>query len=152
MQWTPHATVATIVEDRERFLLVHEEADGKPVYNQPAGHLEDRETLAAAAVRETLEETRWEIRLSAVVGVYLYRSPANGITYLRTCYAAVPVREHTDRTLDPGIIEAVWLTFGEIQGLDERGLLRSPMVMRSIGDYVAGRNHPLDVVQAVGEF
>lgn len=149
MQWTPHATVATIVEDQERFLLVREKDEGRVVYNQPAGHLEEGESIAAAALRETLEETRWEVHLSALVGIYLYRSPHNGVTYLRTCFAAVPVREHTDRDIDPGILEAVWLEFDAIRELGEQGLLRSPMVLRSIGDYLAGHNHPLDLVQSI---
>lgn len=40
MSWHPHVTVATIVEDQGRFLLVEEQADGREVLNQPAGHLE----------------------------------------------------------------------------------------------------------------
>ncbi|WMR35883.1 NUDIX domain-containing protein, partial [Metapseudomonas otitidis] len=57
MTWQPHITVATVVEDQGRFLLVEEEADGRAVLNQPAGHLEADETLPQAALRETLEET-----------------------------------------------------------------------------------------------
>jgi 8-oxo-dGTP pyrophosphatase MutT (NUDIX family) len=31
------------------------------VLNQPAGHLDPNETLTEAAVRETLEETGWDV-------------------------------------------------------------------------------------------
>ena len=72
MSWHPHVTVATIVEDQGRFLLVEEQADGREVLNQPAGHLEPAESLLEAALRETLEETGWEVELSAVTGIYLY--------------------------------------------------------------------------------
>ena len=57
MRFTPHLTVATIVEDNGRFLMVEELADGQAVFNQPAGHLEADESLIQAALRETLEET-----------------------------------------------------------------------------------------------
>ena len=69
MTWQPHITVATIVEDQGRFLLVEEEADGRAVFNQPAGHLEANETLLEAALRETFEETGWEVELTAVTGM-----------------------------------------------------------------------------------
>ena len=38
--WKPNAVVAAIVEHEGRFLFVEEEADGRVVFNQPAGHLE----------------------------------------------------------------------------------------------------------------
>ena len=59
MRFTPHVTVATIIEDNGRFLMVEELAEGRAVFNQPAGHLEADESLIQAALRETLEETGW---------------------------------------------------------------------------------------------
>ncbi len=60
--WTPRVTVATVIEREGRYLLVEErdKSTGKLVYNQPAGHLEQGESLAQAALRETREETGWE--------------------------------------------------------------------------------------------
>lgn len=144
MNWAPHVTVATIVERAGRFLLVYEEADGKQVYNQPAGHLDPHETLQEAAIRETLEETAWHVRLTGVVGVNLYEAPTNGITYVRTTFIAEAVSQDTERSLDAGIIEAVWLTYEEI--LERRAQLRSPMTLQIIDEYRAGRRFPLAVI------
>jgi len=144
MTWAPHVTVATIVERDQRFLLVYEEADGKQVYNQPAGHLEPNETLPQAAVRETLEETGWQVRLTGVVGVNLYTAPSNGVTYCRTTFIAEPIVQDLSRALDTGIIEAVWLTYEEI--LARREQLRSPMTLQIIEEYIAGRRFPLNVI------
>jgi len=44
-RWTPHVTVATLVEKDDKFLLVREQPDGKIVYNQPAGHLDEGEGI-----------------------------------------------------------------------------------------------------------
>ena len=44
MQWKPNVTVAAIVENDGRFLLVEEDADNAIVINQPAGHLEKNES------------------------------------------------------------------------------------------------------------
>lgn len=144
MSWAPHVTVATIIEKDNRYLMVYEEADGKKVFNQPAGHLDPNETLAEAAIRETLEETGWSIRLTGVVGVNLYTAPSNGITYFRTTFIGEAVDFDAGRPLDHGIIEAVWLTYEEL--LERKGELRSPMTLQIIEDYRAGRRFPLSVV------
>ena len=143
MDWSPRLTVATIVEREGHFLLVEEYADGAElVYNQPAGHLDEHETLAAAAIRETLEETAWEIQIDAVVGVYYWTHP-KGDTFVRTCFAGTALRHHPDQALDRGIQRALWLTRAEIAALEPR--LRSPMVLRCLDDYRAGKRLPLDV-------
>jgi ADP-ribose pyrophosphatase YjhB (NUDIX family) len=79
--WLPHVTVGAIVEREGQFLLVEEMVDGKLVLNQPAGHLEPDETLLQAVQRETLEETSWHFEPQALVGVYRWTHPTNGVTY-----------------------------------------------------------------------
>ena len=86
MDWKPHITVATIVEDNGRFLMVEELKSGRTVLNQPAGHLDPNETLTEAAIRETLEETGWDVQPTGVLGIYLYTAPSNGVTYQRVCF------------------------------------------------------------------
>ncbi|MFC5694608.1 NUDIX hydrolase [Pseudomonas sp. GCM10022186] len=145
MTWQPHITVATVVEDQGRFLLVEEEAGGRAVFNQPAGHLEADETLLQAALRETLEETGWEVELTAVTGIYLYTAPSNGVTYQRVCFAARPLRHHPERPLDDGIIGPRWLTRDEL--LAEKDRWRSHLVLRCIDDYLAGERFPLSLIR-----
>lgn len=144
MTWAPHVTVATIVEREGRYLLVYEEADGKKVYNQPAGHLEPNENLLEAAVRETLEETGWTVNPTALVSVSLYEAPSNGVTYLRTTFIAEVVSFDSSYELDTGIIEAVWLSYEEI--LARREQLRSPMTLQVIDEYRKGKRFPLTIL------
>jgi len=144
MVWAPHVTVASLIEQDNRYLLVYEEANGRNVYNQPAGHLEPNETLAEAAIRETLEETAYSIKLTGVVGVNLYTAPSNNITYFRTTFTADVISHDPNRRLDKGIIDAVWLTYEEIVARKDQ--LRSPMTLQIIEDYRAGRRFPLEVV------
>ena len=145
MRFTPHVTVATVVEDQGRFLLVEELAGGQAVLNQPAGHLEADESLIAAALRETLEETGWEVELTAVTGIYLYTAPSNGVTYQRVCFAAKPLRHLPDSPLDEGIIGPRWLTREELATQPERW--RSELVLRCIDDYLAGERHALSLIR-----
>ncbi|MBD9501119.1 NUDIX hydrolase [Pseudomonas sp. BGr12] len=146
MRWLAHVTVATIVEDQGRFLLVEEmSADKKQVFNQPAGHLEANETLLEAAVRETLEETGWDVELTAVTGIYLYTAPSNGVTYQRVCFAARPLRHHPERDLDDGILGARWMTRDELAAQPDRW--RSHLVLRCIDDYLTGEHFPLALIR-----
>lgn len=144
MTWAPHVTVATIVEQDGRYLMVYEEAEGKNVYNQPAGHLEPNENLVAAAIRETLEETGWTVTPTALVGINLYEAPSNGVTYLRTTFMADAVSFDADRELDTGIIAAVWLSYDEI--VARCAQLRSPMTLQVIDDCRAGKRFSLDLL------
>ena len=145
MTWHPHITVATVVEVEGRFLMVEESKGGRLVLNQPAGHLEPGETLRQAAIRETLEETGWDVALQGLVGVYLYTAPSNGVTYQRVCFAAQPIRHHPERRLDEGIVRAVWLTRDELAVQPERW--RSELILRCIDDYLAGPIFDLAVVR-----
>ncbi|MCP8465866.1 NUDIX hydrolase [Pseudomonas sp. ZM23] len=146
MRWLAHVTVATIVEDQGRFLLVEEiSADNKPVFNQPAGHLEANESLIEAAMRETLEETGWDVELTAVTGIYLYTAPSNGVTYQRICFSARPLRHHPERALDDGILGAHWLTRDELA--TQPGRWRSHLVLRCIDDYLEGERFPLSLIR-----
>ncbi|OHE83417.1 MAG: NUDIX hydrolase [Lysobacterales bacterium RIFOXYD1_FULL_69_11] len=148
--WQPDVTVATVVVLDGRLLMVEETVGGQRVLNQPAGHLEPDESLQDAACRETLEETGWEVRLTGFVGAYQWKAPdgadgSAGRHYLRFAFAAEPVRHHPDRTLDEGIVQALWLTPAELQA--QSGRHRSPLVWRAAADFLAGRRRPLDLLQ-----
>jgi 8-oxo-dGTP pyrophosphatase MutT (NUDIX family) len=82
----PAVTVATIVERDGTYLMVEETTRAGLRLNQPAGHLEPGETIVAAAVRETLEETGYHVRPTALVGIYRWLAPGTGITYVRHGY------------------------------------------------------------------
>lgn len=145
MGWEPHVTVAVVIERDGRFLVVEETAEqGLPVYNQPAGHVEKGETLAEAAVREALEETGWDVALTAFLGLYVYTPPFNpDLTYYRACFLAEAMLHHPERALDDGILQAVWLSRDELATC---GRLRSPLVLQCVDDARAGRRFPLDLV------
>ena len=148
-RWTPHATVATIVEKDGKFLLVeerrliNEQGEFGIVYNQPAGHVDEGESIMAAAIRETLEETRWQVKLKHLVGIYIFTAPASGITYHRYCFAAEALMHQAESELDDGILDAKWFSWEEIQTLNN---LRSPLVKRCLQDHIDGKQYPLDLI------
>ncbi len=147
MRWKPHVTVAAVIRRDDRFLLVEERIGGKAMLNQPAGHLEDGETLVEAVVRETLEETGWHFAPRALLGVYRWPTGADGKTFLRFAFTGDLLRHDADRPLDAGIIRTVWMTAAEITRCATRH--RSPQVQLCVSDFLAGARYPLDSLREV---
>lgn len=148
MPWYPHVTVATIVHRDGRFLMVEEDDDaGRRVFNQPAGHLEDHESLLEAARRETLEETGWQVSLTGFLGVYHYRS-ITGSTYIRHCFTAEAVNK-TEQPIDSVIHAVHWLSADEILAADFPA--RSIAVQQVLQDYRQRSPLPLEVIHHENE-
>jgi 8-oxo-dGTP pyrophosphatase MutT (NUDIX family) len=143
-QWMPHATVAAIVEQNGQFLLVEEETERGNRFNQPAGHLEDNETLLEAVMRETLEETAYTFKPESLLGIYHWKHDHNDTTYLRFAFIGNVSNHQPDLALDDGIIRAVWMSIEEIRS--KAMLMRSPQVLTCIEDYLNGRRYPLSVL------
>ncbi|WP_185230514.1 NUDIX hydrolase [Teredinibacter franksiae] len=145
MNWYPHVTVSTIVEKDGLFLMVEENKHGRLLLNQPAGHLEKNESLFAAAIRETLEETQWRIELLGVLGNSLFTSPTNNTTYLRVSFVARALKQELALPLDTDIERAIWMSENEIRQQVSR--LRSPMVIHDIERFNKGTIYPLELIQ-----
>jgi len=144
MTWRPDLTVAAVVQRNDRFLIVEEHIKGALVFNQPAGHVEDGESIVDAVVRETLEETAWQFVPRHLLGLYLWRNPANGYSVLRVAIAGDVTTHDGARRLDRGIVAAHWLARPAL--LAQASRLRSPLVLRCIDDYLAGVRHPLSAL------
>jgi len=145
--WQPDVTVATVVVRDGQLLCVEEQVRGRLVLNQPAGHLEPDESLQEAALRETREETGWEVRLTHLIGTYQWKAPESGRHYLRFAFAAEPVRAIPGAVLDEGIVRALWLTPQALQA--EAARHRSPLVWRAVTDYLGGSRYPLTLARHI---
>lgn len=141
----PHITVSAIIcDDRERYLLIEERVRDQLVLNQPAGHLDSGETLVEAVIRETFEESGWHFLPEALVGIYLYHSPFNQVTYQRVCFTGSVSGHEPDHPLDDGIERTLWLSYEELKQTQAQH--RSSIVMRCIEDYQAGCRYPLSLL------
>jgi len=144
MTWRPDLTVAAIVQRNDRFLMVEERISERLVFNQPAGHVEDGESIIAAAVRETLEETAWHFVPRHLLGIYLWRNPDTLRSFLRVALSGEVEDHEPQRRLDRGIVAAHWLSREQL--LAQSARLRSPLVLRCIDDHLAGHQHDLDAL------
>jgi len=151
MVWKPRVTVAAVIEHEGRYLLVEEDVGRREtVFNQPAGHLEEGESLVEAVIRETFEETGYPFEPTAVSGIYRWIEPDSGETYLRICFTGRVGERNLTQPLDEGIIGPRWFGLFELEKWGNR--LRSPLVRQSISDHIAGRFAPVGIVKDVGDF
>lgn len=133
-------TVAAIVRHEDRYLIVDERAMRRDVLTQPAGHIEAGETPEQAVVREVLEETGCTVVCGELVGVYLWIHPQTRQQFLRIVYSAQYVSCDPARPLDDGIHARLWMTHQELK--NERMRLRTPVVLKCVEDFEAGRREP----------
>jgi len=141
-------TVAALIERDGRFLMVEEETPDGVRINQPAGHLEEGESLIAACSRETLEESAHRFTPEYLVGIYHWPRPSGDATYVRFTFAGSLGAFEEGRALDTGIIRAQWMSLAEIEACRARH--RNEMVLSGIQDYLAGRRFPLDLIRYYG--
>jgi len=144
MARTPDITVAAVTETDGRFLVVEERINRRLVFNQPAGHVERGETLLAAVVREVREETAWGFEPQQLLGVYLWRNPSSGRSYMRFAFTGKVMDHDAQQPLDRGIVRTHWLSKADLMQRELQ--LRSPLVLRCIEDYLGGTRMPLESV------
>ncbi len=145
MVWKPHVTVAAIIEQQNRFLLVEEQTENGLAFNQPAGHLEPGESLFAAVQREVSEETAWQFTPEYITAIQLWRKNPDAPSFLRVCFAGKCHDFQAEQALDEGIIATHWLTRNEI--VARKNTLRSPLVLTTIDQYLQGERHPLSLLK-----
>jgi ADP-ribose pyrophosphatase YjhB (NUDIX family) len=147
-RWKPSVTVAAVIEQGGRYLLVEEHTPEGLRLNNPAGHLDPGESPAQGVAREALEETAHRFTPTDLVGVYVsrFQREARGedITYLRFAYCGELGPVEPGRALDDGIVRTLWMTLEEVRASVARH--RSPLVLRCIEDHAAGQRHPMAVV------
>lgn len=148
MPWSPSVTVAAVIREDDRYLMVEEKPDGVTVINQPAGHLEFGETLIEAVRREVLEETARAFSPTGLVGVYQWTLPGTSRSYLRFCFCGEAGAPIAGQAIDPDIVANRWMTLDEIA--HGEAPTRSPLVLRCIHDALAGPPLRLDVLHALG--
>lgn len=151
-RWKPSATVAAIIEHQGKFLLVEEHTPEGLRLNNPAGHLDEGESLLHGCARETLEETMHLFTPDYLVGVYMarFQRPASAdqlaqdVTYLRFAFGGTLGALQTGRRLDTGIVRTLWLSPDEMRASAERH--RSPLVLQCMEDYLRGQRFPLSLI------
>lgn len=130
-------TVAAVVLHDDKYLIVEETVGGIAVFSQPGGHIESGESPEAAVTREVLEESGCTVSCQQLIGVYLWIHPQTRQQFLRIMYVADFEQCDQALALDAGIVARRWMTREDLE--TNRRRLRSPVVLRCIEDFEAGR-------------
>ena len=144
--WQTHITVAAVIEQNQKFLMVTDKISSGYKLNQPAGHLEANEDLLMAIQREVKEETSLDFTPQKIIGIYLFHPNPNH-TYLRVCFkgvladASIEVKPSPN---DDGVVAAAWYSYQDLK--NQAHNLRSSLVLRCIDDYLQGTELPLETV------
>lgn len=152
IRWKPSATVAAIIEQNGKFLLVEEHTPEGLRLNNPAGHLDQGERLVDGCAREALEETMHLFTPTHLLGIYMsrFQRPATAdqaqedITYLRFAFCGTLGALQAGRSLDTGIVRTLWLSPAEVRASSARH--RSPLVIQCMEDYLRGQRYPLSLI------
>ncbi len=144
-RFKPSVTVAAIIEQHGKFLLVEEHTQEGLKLNNPAGHLDEGESLVQACIREALEETARHFTPTHLLGMYMsrFQRPATleDITYLRFAFCGSVGEAITGQALDTPIVRTLWLSPEEIRASAAQH--RSPLLLQCMEDYLAGQRMPL---------
>ena len=115
-------TSGVVIKQADKYLLVQEKSPKVyGLWNLPAGHIDEGETPEEAAVRETAEETGYEVELDAKLGEY-----PDG-DRLRHAYLGHIVGGELNPPADE-VLGAEWLSLADIQSLHQAGKLRAEWV------------------------
>ncbi len=146
MVWKPHVTVAAVIEQEHKFLLVEEYTNNGIAFNQPAGHLENGESIVAAVKREVNEETAWQFEPKNITAIQLWRKTPQFPSFLRVCFTGKVHSFDAEQALDNDIIATHWLTREQI--VEKQSQLRSPLVLNTIDAYLTGEHYPLSLLKS----
>lgn len=150
-RFKPYATVALIVEHNGKYLIVEEyndDQDNRLVFGNPCGHIDGKETILEAAIREGQEETGCEIELVSLISINDYVK--DNETIYRFCFEA-KLKDYQEKmqACDPDdeILAVKWYTKEEIyNGKDN---WRTRLVGQNFDAYFNGQRYPLDLIKSI---
>ena len=101
--------------------------------------------MEEGCIRETLEETAYDVEVDYLVGIYQERKKNSLDMWLRFCFKCNILEEHVDRSLDKNILRKLWLPKKELTS--SNFLYRSDMVLKCIEDYEKGVKYPKEILK-----
>ena len=147
-RFTVRVTVGGIIERDGKILVVRQPIQpgrkGPDItLTQPAGHIEENESLEDALVREVKEETGYTVKATELIGVYFRHW--HDSTSIRFSFVCELVDEPLVPIEDKTIMEAIWMPIEEVK--ERREEYRRGSTEVTFDDYFAGKRYPMDTVK-----
>lgn len=139
--------VGCLVEDNGRYLMVQEGSKKRyGLWNYPTGHLEVNETMIEGAIRETFEESGYQVEVVGVLPIQeIYQ---NDDKYILVRFVGKVISFDEDHKLD-GILQAKWMSKEEIFNIEEKNF-RGYGANRDILEYyLNGKIYPIEMINNI---
>jgi len=130
-----------------KFLVI---AEGKPSregkFNLPGGHVEPDEFFAAAAAREVLEESGYDVKITGFMGIYQHIYEDRQVNVGGPVFLAEVIGGDAKPSVDHP--EVKWITADEAAQMERDGMFWPVHPAKVIADYAQRGAYPLDAVQS----
>lgn len=134
-----------IVEHENKIYLVRDIAGHFPGYDLPGGKVLWGEEIIECAQREFFEETKFETKLTGLLGVYQRKATEDEDDYIRFIFIGKIVKSKKKIISDPNIASSGWVDVKKVE--TNKIKLKSPETYREIKEYLQGKRYPLDVIE-----
>lgn len=138
-------TVSMAVVEDDQILMVREgKGSDRKQWNLPGGKSRKGEDLIDAAIRETQEETGYDVKVRGLVGVYCYDTAT--VQRMRLVFAADVVGG--EPTYDgEEILDVRWFPFSQLSKMPAKRLSRVAMLRPILKDIKSGQFSPTELVR-----
>lgn len=127
IEWTRIVTGCIIYRDGKYLLVQEQQPKAYGLWNLPAGHVDRGESIKAAAIRETKEETGYDVELVKQINIYHEEATAP----IKHVFLANIVGGNLAIDNEE-ILQIKWLTYDEIIALNKEGKIRANWVWNAI--------------------
>lgn len=138
--------VGTAIKKNEELLMVQEAQ--KKCYGQwnfPAGHLDENESIFEGAIRETKEETGYDVKLTGILSIQNYINKEDTQVIRITFNAEIISGEVSFDKSE--ILDVKWIPVKELKQMKDIEIRSAEIIRDIVEDLESGKNYSLDMIK-----
>jgi ADP-ribose pyrophosphatase YjhB (NUDIX family) len=140
----PIASVS-IIKDGRLLMVKEGKKENHERWNIPSGRPEEGETISDCAVRETLEETGYNVQLKGLTGIYCFKSET-GTPLIRFNFIG-EIKSGEVKINANEILSVEWFSFEQIAFLNDNEIWNAISIRRIVNDLKQGNIYPIGILK-----
>lgn len=140
--------VGTVIKQLDKLLMVQEAQ--KKCYGQwnfPAGHLDENENIFDAAIRETKEETGYNIKLTSVLSIQNFINK-KGEQRIRINFNAEIISGEIEFDKEE-ILDVKWISLEKLKQIGDEKIRAVETIRDIVKDLENNKKYPLDIIKNI---